>query len=491
MYLNLVFRTLETAIADPEAFTHMRRAFLFANNYSTSSWSFITERSHPGDSLIEANSPYSLYLIIGLFAVALILMIILMHRTFKRNQALKRVLNERNTTIDKHRKEMDAALEEMRNLKNHAEAANQAKSMFLANMSHEIRTPLNGLLGLLGLLRKSKLSDEQKELTREAERVTNSLMTTINDVLDYSKIESDMIYLDQLNFNLIHELSELLQTYKQIARDKQLQLVSKVEPEIPVYVKGDPVRLKQVLGNLLSNAVKFTEKGSIRLHVELVSQQEQEIELKFRITDTGKGIDEIEQSRIWSVFHLGDESYTRQHGGAGLGLTISRKLVSLMQGTMGVNSRPGEGSSFWFTTKLKPGVEPDLMNMRHYKKVLLAEDNLINQKVAAASLKSLGFDVDIAENGQVAVEKFKSNAYDLILMDIQMPVMDGITATKIIRQLEKEKNLSQTVHIIAITANSLKDDRMKCIEAGMNDYLSKPFNMDKFPLILSQKDENQ
>lgn len=485
----LLLFLLMPVMAIPATFTHLWFNYTGASAQGASSWSFITERVDAGSGLVAQTSHLPLYIAISLLAVVTMVLTIYAYRAYKRNLTLMRVMDERNATIEKQKKEMDAALEEMRRLKDHAETANQTKSMFLANMSHEIRTPLNGLIGLLGLMRKSKVSEELQQLTREAERVTGSLMATINDVLDYSKIESDMIYLDQVNFNMIHEISEVLQVYKQSAQDKQLQLISKVEPDIPVYVKGDPVRLKQVLGNLLSNAVKFTDQGSIRLHVELVSQQSQAIELKFRVTDTGKGIDEIEQSRIWSVFHLGDDSYTRQHGGAGLGLTISRKLVSLMQGTMGVNSRPGEGSSFWFTIRLMPGVEPDLMNMRHYKKVLLAEDNLINQKVAAASLKNLGFEVDIAENGQVAVEKFKTNAYDLILMDIQMPVMDGITATKAIRQIEKEKKLSNPVHIIAITANSLKDDRMKCIEAGMDDYLSKPFNMDKFPLILSQKND--
>lgn len=489
MHSSLLLFLLMPVTAMPRAFMHLWFSATGASTHATSSWSYITERVNAGAGLVEQTSRLPLYTAIGLLTAFMVVLIIFAFRAYKRNQALMRIIDERNTTIEKQKKEMDAALEEMRRLKDHAETANQAKSMFLANMSHEIRTPLNGLLGLLGLLRKSKLSDEQQELTREAERVTGSLMATINDVLDYSKIESDMIYLDQVNFNMIHEISEVLQTYKQSAHDKQLQLISKVDPEIPIYVKGDPVRLKQVLGNLLSNAVKFTDQGSIRLHVELVSQQSQAVEVKFRVTDTGKGIDETEQSLIWSVFHLGDDSYTRQHGGAGLGLTISRKLVSLMQGSMGVNSRPDEGSSFWFTIRLMPGVEPDLMNMRHYKKVLLAEDNLINQKVAAAGLKNLGFDVDIAENGQVAVEKFKANAYDLILMDIQMPVMDGITATKAIRKIEKEKKLSNPVHIIAITANSLRDDRMKCIEAGMDDYLSKPFNMDKFPLILSQKND--
>jgi two-component system, sensor histidine kinase len=466
-------------------------AVIFGVTEASGDWIFETERSTATSSWVVHQVPNSFLIAFIFICLIALIAFVLLLRQYKLIQRMKKLVLAKHATINQQNERMEAALDEMTTLKDNAETANRSKSMFLANMSHEIRTPLNGILGLLGFLRKRVQTDEQLELMQEIEGLTQNLMAIINDLLDYSKIESDMLYLDEINFNLVNELSEVLAIYRKSAKEKHIQLVSKLDDRIPVYVKGDPVRLKQIIGNILGNAIKFTDRGSVRVSADLVSDDGSSSTIKFRITDTGRGIDEIEQSRIWSVFHLGDESYTRQHGGAGLGLTISRKLVSLMNGTIGVSSRLGEGSSFWFTVSLKHGVEPNLLNIRNYKKILLVEDNLINQKVAGNSLKNLGFEVDLAENGQVAVEKFRKNTYDLILMDIQMPVMDGITAAKAIRKIEKEEMpLAKPIHIIAITANSMKDDRMKCLEAGMDDYLSKPFNLDKFPMIISQSHDN-
>ncbi len=458
---------------------------LFLSN-AGGEWDFITERSSFGASSIVHSFPIWFYLFFFTFLTIISGLGIYIFLLRKRLIKISRLVEAQYKKIEAQGKQMEKSINEMEALKIKAEQANKAKSMFLANMSHEIRTPLNGMLGLLGFLRKSKLNDDQKDITLEIERLSQNLMSIINDVLDYSKIESGMLYIDEVNFNLVNELSEVLGVYRKLAQDKGLQMVTKLDDKVPLYVQGDAVRLKQVISNLLSNAVKFTEKGSIRLAIEFLAEEDETVELGFRITDTGKGIDVEEQNRIWSVFHLGDESYTRRHGGAGMGLSISRMLVELMNGKIRVNSKLGEGSSFWFNAKLKKGIEPNLLTIRDYRRILLVEDNLINQKVAAQSLRNLGFEVEIADNGKIAVDKYLKNNYDLILMDIQMPVMDGITATQTIRRIEKERGIEKPIHIIAITANSLKDDRMKCIEAGMDDYLSKPFNLEKFPMIISK-----
>lgn len=418
--------------------------------------------------------------------LGLVFLIFTIRRQAILNRRLMGLLEQRHKQIDSQKSDLEAALKEMIELKERAEAANDIKTHFLANISHEIRTPLNGILGMLSILKQEAKIDEMRESHQEIALLTQNLMSIVNDMLDYAKLESNMLQLDHLNFNLHSELREVIAIYKKRAAEKDIEFISRIDDNLPLFAKGDFSRLKQIVNNLLSNALKFTEAGSIRFSADLIRQQDKHIHIRIRVTDTGAGISDQEQRRIWEVFQLGDESYTRRHGGSGLGLTISRKLVELMNGSMGLTSKIHEGSSFWFTAELEKGIEPSLLDSMMPKKILLVEDNLINQKVSLHTLQTLGFEVDLAENGQIAIEKYKQNQYDLILMDIQMPVMDGITSTKIIRQLELKKKQKDKIQIVAITANSLKDDRQKCLEAGMNEYISKPFDLEKFPLIISQ-----
>ena len=404
----------------------------------------------------------------------------------KQNKRLLHLLEDRHKQIDSQKIDLEKNLRTMTELKEKAEIANSIKNQFLANISHEIRTPLNGIVGLLAMAKKITAPEEIHLIHSDIGMLNAKLIAMTNDMLDYAKLECNMLQLDQLNFHFHNELREITAGYTSMAREKKLAFKSHIDAEIPIYLKGDASRLKQIVNNLLSNALKFTNSGFVNLKAELLDDLRETVRIKITVADSGVGIKKDDQDKIWEIFQLGDGSYTRNHGGSGLGLTISRKLVELMGGEIGLESIEKQGSVFWITLNLEKGIEPDLMQENTVKHILLAEDNLINQKVSLQSLRAMGYSVDLAVNGKIAVEKFLENDYDLILMDIQMPEMDGITATKEIREIEREQSIENPVLIIAITANSIKDDRQKCLEAGMNEYISKPFNLDKFPLIITQ-----
>ncbi len=381
--------------------------------------------------------------------------------------------------LEKYNKELSMAKEK-------AEAAVKAKSLFLANMSHEIRTPMNGIVGMTDIIGTTVLSDEQKEFVDLIRISGQNLLAIINDILDFSKIESGKIELENIEFILSDLITSLIKVLNIAAKEKALGLEYSICSDVPNYLVGDPVRLKQILTNLLNNAIKFTQQGTVTLKVSLVEESTNKALLKFEVIDTGIGISKEQQSKLFKAFSQTDNSISRKYGGTGLGLAISRNLAHMMDGDIGVISDKGNGSNFWFTASLEihhdrkeeaqqQKKENPIIAPNKPLKILLAEDNFINQKVALFALKECPGEIDTAENGKIAVEKHQNNAYDIILMDIQMPVMDGVSATKAIRAFEKQNPQVKKVKIVALTANALKGEREKLLSEGMDEYLSKPF----------------
>lgn len=365
--------------------------------------------------------------------------------------------------------------------------AQKAKEQFLANMSHEIRTPINGISGMVNLISEANSEKDKKQYLNAIKNSTESLKVIINDILDLSVIESGKLKFEKIGFNIRYQLGAVLDTFLYQSKEKGIELNYSIEPEADQVLLGDPARLNQILINLISNAVKFTHVGEIRIDVNLLKKKNNLKYIQFRISDTGVGIPAEKIHHIFDSFTQADASVTRRYGGTGLGLTIVKELIELQKGTIQVESQENQGTIFTFMIPYEEGDTTDLVHPKSSKKfsetlkhslkdlrVLLIEDNDINRLYAINILKKWNCIVDGAENGFIGVEKLKSGEYDIILMDVQMPIMDGYEATRTIRKtLEPPKN---KIPIIALTANAIKGDIDKCTAVGMNDYLSKPFH---------------
>ena len=411
----------------------------------------------------------------------------------KASASLERLNDDLKDEID-HGKKIEA---ELKAAKENAEKMSQAKGEFLANMSHEIRTPMNGVIGTLQLLEDTNLNSEQKEFVVIAHKSADALLAILNDILDLSKIEAGKLNFENIPFDFKQIIKDIVTLYSLKSEQQGVLLVQKIDESLPASLVGDPTRLRQVIVNLVSNALKFTDHGEVKINVEVVKFDTDadidNIEVKVSVADTGIGIPEAAQKTLFNAFTQADGSTTRKYGGTGLGLAIVSQLVEMMGGILGVDSVEGEGSMFWFAANFQCSDEkPENPSVSRSEtrpvqldaKILLVEDNPINQMVAQKMLEKVGLKPMLANNGVEAMQLLNEHTFDLVLMDCQMPEMDGFNATREIRKLQIKAANQNSIPVVAMTANVMSGDRERCLEVGMDDYIGKPVQRDQLESVL-------